>query len=181
MTLDTSDNTDTIDIISDAVPITITADSGGGKPAINLGDPTNDEVISGSITNASNGTLSISGSGTTTITGNLICQGSGGVTLAGTGTIQIAGNINLGSTGNLTDSGSGQDTITGVISGTATSGFAVDQGLIGTYFNLPRPQDLIQPADLQQSRLAGESNSRGDRATRRAHRLPGYRGQWVRR
>ena len=39
MTLDTSDNTDTIDIISDAVPITITADSGGGNPIINLGDP----------------------------------------------------------------------------------------------------------------------------------------------
>ena len=47
--------------------------------------------------------------------------------------------------GNLTDSGSGQDTMTGVISGTATSGFA--QGLIGTYFNLPAAQDLIQPAD----------------------------------
>ena len=118
MTLDTSDNTDKIDIISDAVPITITADSGGGKPIINLGDPAEDEVISGSITNASNGTLSISGSGTTTITGNLVCQGSGGVALAGTGTIEIAGNINLGTTANLTDSSSGQDTIAGVISGT---------------------------------------------------------------
>src|SRR5262249_12579516 len=42
MTLDTADNTDTIDIISDAVPITITADSGGGTPVINLGDLTND-------------------------------------------------------------------------------------------------------------------------------------------
>ena len=104
-------------------------------------------MISGSITNASNGTLSISGSGTTTITGNLVCQGSGGVTLAGTGTIEIAGNINLGTTANLTDSSSGQDTITGVISGTATSGFAMDQGLIGTYFNLTAAQDLIQPAD----------------------------------
>ena len=147
MTLDTSDNTDTIDIISDAVPITITADSGGGNPKINLGDPAEDEVISGSITNASNGTLSISGSGTTTITGNLVCQGSGGVTLAGAGAIDIAGNINLGATASLTDSSSGQDTITGVISGTATSGIAVDQGLIGTYFNLTAAQDLIQPAD----------------------------------
>ena len=77
MTLDTSDNTDTIDIISDAVPITITADSGGGDPTIDLGDPTKDETISGTITNASNGPLSISGSGTTTITGNLVCQGVG--------------------------------------------------------------------------------------------------------
>ncbi len=44
MTLDTSDNTDTISIISDAVPITITADSGGGNPTINLGDPTQNEI-----------------------------------------------------------------------------------------------------------------------------------------
>ena len=155
MTLDTSDNTDTIRITSDAVPITITADSGGGKPTINLGDPTNDEVISGSITNASNGTLSISGSGTTNITGNLICTGSGGVTLAGTGTIDIAGNINLGPAGNLIDSGSGQDTISGKISGTATFGSAHVQGLIGTYFNLTAAQDLIQPADASNSAWLG--------------------------
>ncbi|MGO9463821.1 MAG: beta strand repeat-containing protein, partial [Isosphaeraceae bacterium] len=151
MTLDTSDNTDTISIISDAVPITITADSGGGKPTINLGDATNNETISGTITNASNGALSISG--TTMITGNLICQGSGGVTLAGTGTIDIAGNINLGLLGNFIDSGSGQDTITGVISGSATSGLV--QGLAGTYFNLPAAQDLIQPADASNSAWLG--------------------------
>ena len=36
-------------------------------------------------------------------------------------------------------------TITGVISGTATSGFV--PGLIGTYFNLTAAQDLIQPAN----------------------------------
>ena len=96
MILDTSDNTDTIRIVSDAVPITITADSGGGNPTINLGDPTKNEVISGTITNDSDGALSISGSGTTDITGNLISHGSGGVTLAGSGTIQIAGNIDLG-------------------------------------------------------------------------------------
>ena len=139
MTLDTSDGTDTISIISDAVPITITADSGGGDPTINLGDPTNNETISGTITNASNGTLSISGSGTTTITGSLICQGFGGVTLAGTGTIDIAGNINLGAAGNLVDSGSGQATISGTISGTATSGFG------------PRPgahRHLFQPSRM---------------------------------
>jgi autotransporter-associated beta strand protein len=147
MTLDTSDNTDTIDIISDAVPINITADSGSGKPIINLGDPAKDEVISGAITNASNGILSISGSGTTTLTGNLVCKGSGGVTLAGTGTIDIAGNINLGTTANLTDSSSGQDKISGVITGTAASGIAVYQGLIGTYFNLTAAADQIQPAD----------------------------------
>ena len=142
-------------IISDAVPITITADSGGGDPTINLGDPTQNETISGTITNASNGTLSISGSGTTTITGNLICKGAGGVTLAGTGTIDIAGNINLGPAGNLIDSGSGQDTISGTISGTATFGSARVQGLIGTYFNLPAAQDLIQPAAPSNSAWLG--------------------------
>ncbi len=149
MILDTSDNTDTISIISDAVPITITADSGGGKPTINLGDPTNNEVISGSITNDSNSALSISGSGTTTITGNLICQGTGGVTLSGTGTIQIAGNINLGATGDLIDSGSGPATISGTISGLASSGIVQAHGLIGTYFNLPYgapTSPLIYPA-----------------------------------
>ena len=146
MTLDTSDNTDTISIVSDGVPITITADSGGGNPRINLGDPTQNETISGTITNASNGILSISGSGITTITGSLISQGSGGVSLAGTGIIDIAGNIDLGPAGNLIDSGSGQDTISGAITGTATFGSARVQGLVGTYFNLPAAQDLIQPA-----------------------------------
>ena len=156
MTLDTSDGPDdTISIISDAVPITITADSGGGKPIINLGDPTNNEVISGTITNASNGTLWISGSGTTTITGDLVCQAGGGVTMAGTGTIDVAGNINLGPAGNIVDSGSGQDEITGVISGTATSGFGVGQGLIGTYFNLPAAKNLIQPANPSNSAWLG--------------------------
>ena len=81
MTLDTSDNTDTIRIISDAVPITITADSGGGDPSILLGDPTNDEVISGTITNASNGDMTIAGAAPDDH-GNLVCQGHGGVNLA---------------------------------------------------------------------------------------------------
>ena len=155
VTLDTSDGTDTIRIISDAVPITITADSGGGDPTINLGSPTQNEIISGTITNASNGTLSISGSGTTTITGNLIGEGTGGVTLAGAGTIDIAGNINLGLGGNLVDSGSGHDTISGTISGSATSGFARLQGLVGNYFNLPAAGDLIQPADPSNSAWLG--------------------------
>ncbi len=155
MILDTSDGTDTIRIISDAVPITITADSGGGYPTINLGDPTNNEMIAGTVTNASNGTLSISGSGTTTIIGSLICQGIGGITLAGAGTIDIARNINLGSAGNVVDAGSGSVTISGAISGTATSGFGPVQGLIGTYFNLTAAQNLIQPADPSNSAWLG--------------------------
>ena len=118
------------------------------------------------------------GAGTTTINGNIICQG-GSVTLAGSGTINIAGNINLGPAGNLTDSSSGQDTITGVISGTATSGFV--QGLIGTYFNLPAAQDLIQPADPSNPAWLGNQTPAVTAPARRAHRLPGYRGQWVRR
>ena len=156
ITLDTSDDsTDTIRIISDAVPITITADSGGGKPVIDLGDPAKNEVISGTITNASNGALSISGSGTTVITGNVISQGSGGVTLAGSGTIKITGSINLGLAGNLIDSGSGPATISGTIIGQATSGFAHAQGLIGTYFNLTASQNLIQPAGISNSAWLG--------------------------
>ena len=146
MLLDTSDDTDTIRIISAAVPITISGDSGDGNPTINLGDPTNDEIISGTITNASNSPLLISGSGTTTITGNLISQGSAGVTLAGSGTIDITGKINLGPSGYLIDTSSGQDTITGVISGTASSGIVPAQGLTGDFFNLTAAQDLIQPA-----------------------------------
>ena len=71
----------------------------------------------------------------------------------GHGAINIAGNINLGPTGNLTDSSSGQDKITGVISGTATSG--VVQGLTGTYFNLPAAQNLIQPAAPSNSAWLG--------------------------
>ena len=78
MVLDTSDGNDAIRIISDAVPITITADSGGGEPTINLGDPTSNEIIDGTITNASNGTLSIGGSGTTTIDGSLYLPGARG-------------------------------------------------------------------------------------------------------
>ncbi len=155
MTLDTSDSTDTISIISDAVPITITADSGGGDPTINLGDPSDNEVIDGAITNASDGAVSISGSGTTTINGSLTCQGLGGVTLAGTGVINIAGNIDLGSSGNLVDTGSGSVTISGTISGTATSGSGLVQGLAGTYFNLTAAQDLIQPADPSNTNWLG--------------------------
>ena len=155
MVLDTSDGTDTINIISAAVPITITADSGGGDPTINLGDPTNNEIIDGTITNATNGTLLISGSGITTINGSLICQGSGGVTLAGSGTVNIAGNINLGPTGNLVDASSGSAMISGAVSGTASLGVSVVPGLIGTYFNLTAEQDLIQPADPSNSAWLG--------------------------
>jgi autotransporter-associated beta strand protein len=158
MSLDTADNTDTIRIRSDAVPITITADSGGGTPLILLGDPANNELISGTITDASNGPLVISGSGTTTISGNLICQANAGVTLAGSGTIKITGNINLGPSGNLVDAGSGPATISGQISGTATSAFQNAQGLIGTYFNLPyqsATSPLISPASSSNAAWLG--------------------------
>ena len=100
-------------------------------------------------------TLTLVGAGTTTINGNIVCQG-GSVTLAGSGTIKIAGNINLGSLGNLSDSSSGQTTITGVISGTATSGIV--QGLIGNYFNLSAAQDLIQPAEPSNSAWLGNQS-----------------------
>jgi len=94
------------------------------------------------------------GAGATTINGNMICQG-GSVSLAASGAINIAGNINLGPAGNLVDADSGPTTITGSISGTATAGPGVVQGLIGTYFNLPAAQDLIQPADSSNSAWLG--------------------------
>ncbi len=118
-----------------AIPITLSG-------AATIGSDAGSMTLGGNIA-AGPDTLTVVGAGTTTINGNIVCQG-GSVTLAGSGTITIAGNINLGPTGNLTDSSSGQDEITGVISGTATSGFV--QGLTGTYFNLPAAQDLIQPA-----------------------------------
>jgi autotransporter-associated beta strand protein len=155
ITLDTTDNADSISIISDAVPITITADSGGGRPTVTLGDPVSNETISGSITNASNGFLTIAGSGATNITGALIFQAGGGVLLAGSGTIHIGGNINLGPAGNLFDVASGKDTISGIISGTASSGFATIQGLTGTYFHLGAAANLIQPAQSSNSSWLG--------------------------
>ncbi len=147
MTLDTGDSRDTIRIISDAAPMSITADSGGGVPTINLGDSSQNETISGSITNASGGTLLIAGSGTTTITGNLVSQGTGGITLAGAGTINISGKINLGTQSNLVDSASGQDAVSGEISGASATGFGPVPGLTGAYYNLPATQDLIEPAN----------------------------------
>ena len=155
ISLDTADNTDAINIISDAVPITITSDSGSGTPVINLGDPLNNSTISGSITNASNAPMVIGGSGTTLITGNLLSLGFAGVTLAGSGTITISGNINLGASGNLLDIASGAVTISGVISGTATGSSAPTQGLVGTYFNVPASQNLIQPASSSNSSWLG--------------------------
>ena len=119
-----------------AIPITLAGTAAIGSDAGTM-------TLGGNISTGPN-TLTVVGAGTTTIKGNIICQ-DGSVILAGSGTINVAGNINLGSVGNLTDASSGDDKITGVISGTATS--AIVQGLTGTYFNLPAAQDLIQPAD----------------------------------
>ena len=129
-----------------AAPITLsgTAAIGSDAGAMTLG---------GNIS-AGSSSLTVVGAGTSTINGTIICQG-GSVSLAGSGAINIAGNINLGLAGNLVDAGSGPATITGTISGTATAGFAVVPGLIGTYFNLPASQDLIQPADPSNSAWLG--------------------------
>jgi autotransporter-associated beta strand protein len=127
-----------------AIPITLSG-------AATVGAVAGAMTLGGNISTGSNA-LTVVGAGATMINGNIICQG-GSVTLAGTGSIDIAGNINLGPTGNLTDSSSGQDKITGVISGTATSG--VLQGLTGTYFNLAASQNLIQPANPSNSAWLG--------------------------
>ena len=97
----------------------------------------------GGITSAGN-PLSIIGAGTTIIAGNIATQG-GNVSLAGSGVIKITGNISLGLTGNLFDTSTGQDTITGIISGSAATGSS--PGLVGTYFNLPAASNQIAPAD----------------------------------
>ena len=110
-------------------------------------------TLGGNISTGSS-TLTVVGAGTTTINGNIVCQG-GSVTLAGSGAINIAGNLNLGSVGNLIDAGSGTATISGAISGTATSGLETFAGLVGTYFNLTAAQDLIQPADPSNSAWLG--------------------------
>ena len=127
-----------------AFPITLSESATIGSDAGTM-------TLAGNISTGPN-TLTVVGAGTTTIDGNITCQG-GSITLAGSSTIDIAGNINLGPDGNLTDASSGHDTITGVISGTATSGFV--QGLTGTYFNLPAAQDLIQPALTSNSAWLG--------------------------
>ena len=159
MTLDTSDNTDTIRIISDAVPITITADSGGGDPTINLGDPTKNETISGTITNASNGTLSISGSGTTTITGNLICEGPGAsLWLALAPSTSPAISIWARGQPHRFRFRSGNDQRCDQRHGHL--GIRPVQGLIGTYFNLTAAQDLIQPADASNPAWLGNQTRR---------------------
>ena len=135
-----------------AEPITISGSGPAGNGAIENISGTNTFAIPITVP----GTAVIgSVAGSMTLGSNIICQGAG-VTLTGAGAIHVAGNINLGPEGNLTDSSSGQDTITGVISGTALTGFV--QGLTGTYFNLPASQDLIQPADPSNSAWLGNQS-----------------------
>ena len=148
MTLDTSDNTDTITIISDAVPITITADSGGGDPTINLGDPTQNETISGTDHQCQQWhSVDLRLRHHHHHWQSHLPRGLGASLWPALAPSTLPAISIWDAAGNLIDSGSGQDTISGTISGTATSGSARVQGLIGTYFNLPAAQDLIQPAD----------------------------------
>jgi autotransporter-associated beta strand protein len=149
MTLDTADNgnqVDSITILSDAVPVTITADSGSGIPTINLGDPTASNTLSGNINNLSNGALLIGGSGTTTISGNLTSQ-LGGVDITGSGTVNISGNIALNG-GNIQDTGSATATVSGVVSGSASGTAGLIEGQIGNNgFDTTdlNPGGLIEP------------------------------------
>ena len=63
-------------------------------------------------------------------------HGRGNLTLNSAGNNTISGNINLGATSNFFDLGSGLDTVSGVISGTATTAAVPTPGLTGTYFNI---------------------------------------------
>ena len=101
---------------STAEPITISGSGPAGNGAIENISGTNTFAIPITVPGAA---VIGSDAGSMTLGSNIICQGAG-VTLTGAGAIHVAGNINLGPEGNLTDSSSGQDTITGVISGTAT-------------------------------------------------------------
>ncbi len=124
-----------IENISDAntiaLPITLSGEATIGTDAGTL-------TLGGNIS-ADGNMLTVIGAGTITINGNMNSQDAT-LSLADGGTINIAGNINLGATGNLIDSSSGQDNITGVISGTATSGFDP-----GTYRHVFQPSRGRRP------------------------------------
>jgi autotransporter-associated beta strand protein len=157
MSVETSDVlNNSITILNDAVPITIAADSGGGDPDINLGDPVNNTTISGNITNLSNGTVSISGLGTTNITGNLTLDGSGGLALTGSGLVNISGNINLGY-GSLTDTGSGQALVSGNISGFSDTTPGLLEGQLNADINSTDQPDPAYGVDVVLSPVMGET------------------------
>ena len=157
ITLETSDvlNND-ITILNDAVPITIAADSGGGDPDITLGDPTNNTTISGDITNLSNGTISISGSGTTNITGMIDCEGSGGLSITGSGPVNISGDVNLGY-GNLTDSGSGAALVSGNISGNSDTAPGLVEGQLNADIDTTSQPNPAYGEDVVLSPVMGET------------------------
>ncbi len=157
MTLGTSNVlNNNITILNDAVPIMITADSGGGDPDITLGDPANNTIISGDITNLSNGTISISGSGTTNITGTIDAPGSGGVSITGSGPVNISGDINLGY-GNLTESGSGAAVVSGNISGNSDTAAGLVEGQLDADIDTTSPPNPAYGGDVVLSPVMGET------------------------
>ncbi len=84
-------------------------------------------------------------SGVNSFAGNITLTGNATIG-SDAGSLTLSGNVNLGATGNLTATGAGQTTISGLISGGASSGSVLEQGLVGTYFNVGASQALIQPA-----------------------------------
>ena len=124
--------------------------------AIFAGGPVtlNDATVAGNLASAATGifaegsgaTITLSADTTTTISNDIVCMSSSGVTLTGSGALSISGNVNLGALGNLTDRGTGADTISGVISGSATTTSTLTSGIEGQYYHILANPNLIQPA-----------------------------------
>ncbi len=106
-----------------------------------------------SVTGAGNGAIE-NLSGNSSFAGPITVSGATATIGSDSGTLTLSGNVNLAA-GNLTATGAGQITISGVISGSASSGTTPVQGLVGTYFNIGANQDLIQPASSSNSAWLG--------------------------
>ena len=109
-------------------PLTVNTGSTAGDVINMTGAMTDSGAVSltsNSLTSSVGANLSavsvtLAGAGTSTLHGNI--QIGGTLTLNDTGATTISGNIDLGATGNLVDTSTGNDTITGLIFGEASSG-----------------------------------------------------------
>ena len=169
MTLQTSDITNDITILNDAVPITIAAASGGGDPDITLGDPAANTTISGNITNLSNGTMTISGIGSTDISGNLDCEGNGGIVITASGPVTLSGSVNIGY-GNLTDTGTGTAIVSGNITGYSSTTPGLLEGQIDADIDLTDPPQIAYGEDVVLSPVMAETYTNSPRFLRSANR-----------
>ena len=104
----------------------------GGTSLYVVGAGTVDFSQSFSVTGVGTATLANDGTQPLFITQPINVSGQDTFTIGGIGVIDISGPINLGAQGNLSDSASANDTISGLISGTATLPTASVNGLTMT-------------------------------------------------